>query len=67
MKMEKIICDWLISRLIIEPQRNSFPRSNPSNHVYVPTVTFYEMPEPPPLSRPLPKADDTSDDTPEDD
>ena len=63
MTMEEMMRELIVSGLIKEPQENLFPRPNPDDYVYDRTVTFYNMPEPPPLSRPLPKAGDTSDNT----
>ena len=66
MKMEEMMRELVASGLIKQPQENVFPRPNPDNYVYDRTVTFYNVPEPPPLSRTWPKADDTSDDAPDD-
>ena len=66
MKMEEMMRELVASGLIEQPQENVFPRPNPDNYVYDRAVTFYDMPEPPPLSRPWPKDEDASKDASKD-
>lgn len=67
MKMEKKMDDLVASGLIERRRENASPGSDPDNYIHVPAVTFYKMPEPPPLSLPPPRDEDTSEeDTSED-
>ena len=60
MKMTEMMDDLVNSGLIERPQENTSPAPDPDNYIYVPAVTFYKMPESPPLSLPLPEDEDTS-------
>lgn len=61
MKVTEMMDDLVKSRLIERPQEDASPSRDPDNYIYVPTVTFYKMPEPPPLSLPFSEAENTSD------
>ena len=60
MKMTEMMDDLVKSGLIERPRENASPGSDPDNYVYVPAVTFYKMPETPPLSLPLLEDEDAS-------
>ena len=54
--------DLVAAGLIERPQEDASPGPSPDNYIYVPTVTFYEVPEPPALSSFLLEVEDTSED-----
>ena len=62
MKLKKMMEDLVASGLVENPQENASLVPDPSNYVYVPLVTFYDMPEPPPLFNPPLEDDDTAED-----
>ena len=62
MKMQEMMDDLVAAKLIERPQEDASPGPSPDNYIYIPTVTFYEVPEPPALSSPLLEVEDTSED-----
>ena len=62
MKMKKMMENLVASGLIEDPWEKISPVPDPDNYVDVPLVTFYDMPEPPDLFKPLPEAEGTSKD-----
>ncbi|MCY4032128.1 MAG: hypothetical protein OXF05_08425 [Hyphomicrobiales bacterium] len=67
MTMQEMMDDLVAAGLMERPRENASPGPDPDNYTYAPTVTFYKMPEPPPLSLPSSEAEDTSEeDTSED-
>lgn len=54
--------DLVAAGLIERPQKDVSPCPSPDNYIYVPTVTFYKMPEPLPLSLPLSRIKDEPED-----
>lgn len=67
MKMQEMMDDLVAAGLIERPREDTHPGIGPDSYIHVPTVTFYEMPEPPPFSLPSSEAEDASEeDTSED-
>ena len=62
MEMKKMREDLVAFGLLGDQQERVFPVPDPSNYIYVPLVTFYDMPEPPALPKSLRKDEDTSED-----
>ena len=60
MTMQEMMDDLVAAGLIERPREDALPEPGPDNYIYVPTVTFYKMPEPPPISLPLSEAEDAS-------
>ena len=53
MEMKKMM-EYLVEfGLLEDSQERVFPVPDPTNYIYIPLETFYDMPEPPILSNPM--------------